>query len=87
VLKYPWAFLLKVLLAAGLAWLAIWPLPDGTWLWLMAQTAVFGAVLMGVLLVLKPLSTEDHALLARLMPMMTRVVARFVPARARGEMA
>jgi O-antigen/teichoic acid export membrane protein len=76
-LKYPWVFLAKVLLASLAAAALAWLLPLSGWPGLIASTAGFALLFVGLCSRLKPLSPEDHSTLAGLNPKLGRLANLF----------
>ncbi len=81
-LHYPGDFLLKILLASGIGWLAVSLVPDGAWLWFAAQAVVFGTTFIILLALLKPISADDSEVMARLAPGLRPVIKIFVASSA-----
>lgn len=73
-MRYPWAFLAKLLLASLVAAAAARLLPVGGWAGLAAGCAAFGLIFAGLFYLLRPLSEQDKATLVGVAPRMGRLV-------------
>ncbi|MDH4138446.1 MAG: oligosaccharide flippase family protein [Anaerolineae bacterium] len=73
-LRYPWGFLIKVLLASLVAAVVARLLSSGGWVELIAGGAIFALIFLGLCYLLKPLSEQDKAALVSIDPRMRRLI-------------
>jgi O-antigen/teichoic acid export membrane protein len=73
-LRYPWDFLIKVLLASLVAAVVARLLPSGGWVELIAGGAIFALIFLGLCYLLKPLNEQDKATLISIDPRMRRLI-------------
>lgn len=73
-LRYPWAFLIKVLVASLVPAAIVHLLPIESWATLVTGGIVFAAIFLGLFYLLKPLSEEDKSILIGINPKIGRLV-------------
>jgi O-antigen/teichoic acid export membrane protein len=74
-LKYPWGFLIKVLLASLIAAVVAHLMPAGGWVELIVGGTIFTFIFLGLWCLLKPLSEHDKATLTSIDSRIGRLVS------------